>query len=487
MRFTASCTRTRRRRAEAVAVCAAIGCAAALTPAPSAGQTAGLEVGDQPAHTTLVYPPFAHTLGIHRARPSHLRLFLGDRTRFDDPQGVVAVKFASDDDPEAKGDDFQLTLFGVNSGRGEILYNSSMQTLAIYGRSGTGKDELTEPHGIAATVDGRVYVADTGNRRIVRLRWDPAARALSWVGSWPAGAPFDVDADARGDVWATDREANAVLRFADGEAGAGTELLPPPAVSGDRWPLPDDVEAPLGLAVVDSLDPWLQPNATRLYLVDKDGRRLRAYDADGRVVASIAAADVADGRATPRFFYVEVDYFGNVYVSDPGGGRIYKLDSSLRLLASFPGPGPVESALEEPRGIAIWKRFGQVFVAEREGAQYFFVGTDFRPVAEPVRVRRREAPASWALELFLTEAATVQVAFLDAAGDTLSVADAGTVGAGRQSVAWDESRWRSAPAEGWEERADRIVLEARPTYSSRRRFARVRALPFVWEGALTGP
>jgi hypothetical protein len=487
MRSTASCTRTRRRRAEAILLWAAIGCAAALAPATAAGQTAELEIGDQPAHTTLVYPPYAHTLGIHRARPAHLKLFLGDRTRFDDPQGLAAVKFASDDDPEAKGDDFQLTLFGINSGRGEILYNSSMQTLAVYGRNGSGEDELADPHGIAATVDGRVYVADTGNRRIVRLRWNAAARALSWAGSWPAGAPFDVDTDARGDVWATDREANAVVRFSDREAGAGTELLPPPMGPGDRWPLPADVEAPLGLAVVDSLDPWLQPNATRLYLVDRDGRRLRAYDSDGRVVASIEAADIATGRETARFYYVEIDYFGNVYVSDPAGGRIYKLDPGLRLLASFTGPGPAESALEEPRGIAIWKRFGQVFVAEREGAQYFFVGTDFRPVAEPVRLSRREPPPSWALELFLTEAATVQIAFLDAAGDTLAVADAGTTGAGRQSVAWDEGGWRSGPVDGWEERAERIVLEARPTYSSRRRFARVKTLPFVWEGALTGP
>jgi sugar lactone lactonase YvrE len=487
MRSTASCTRTRRRRAEAILLWAAIGCAAALAPATAAGQTAELEIGDQPAHTTLVYPPYAHTLGIHRARPAHLKLFLGDRTRFDDPQGLAAVKFASDDDPEAKGDDFQLTLFGINSGRGEILYNSSMQTLAVYGRNGSGEDELADPHGIAATVDGRVYVADTGNRRIVRLRWNAAARALSWAGSWPAGAPFDVDTDARGDVWATDREANAVVRFSDREAGAGTELLPPPISPGDRWPLPADVEAPVGLAVVDSLDPWLQPNATRLYLVDRDGRRLRAYDSDGRVVASIEAADIATGSETARFYYVEIDYFGNVYVSDPAGGRIYKLDPGLRLLASFTGPGPAESALEEPRGIAIWKRFGQVFVAEREGAQYFFVGTDFRPVAEPVRLSRREPPPSWALELFLTEAATVQIAFLDAAGDTLAVADAGTTGAGRQSVAWDEGGWRSGPVDGWEERAERIVLEARPTYSSRRRFARVKTLPFVWEGALTGP
>lgn len=477
----AGCTRTRRLRADAILLWASVACAAAL-PRPAAAQSSELEIGDQPAHTTLVYPPFAHTLGIHRARSLHLKLFLGDRTRFDDPQGLAAVKFASDDDPEARGDDFQLTLFGVNSGRGEILYNSSMQTLAIYGRSGSGKDELARPHGIAATVDGRVYVADTGNRRVVRLRWDPGARALSWIGSWDAPAPFDVEADTRGDLWASDRGANAVLRFPDRTAGAGTELLPPPLATGDRWPLPADVEAPLGLAVMDSLDPWLQPNATRLYLVDRDGGRLRAYDTRGRIVAAVDAAEMPEAA---RFFYVEIDYFGNVYVSDPAGGRIWKLDPMLRLLDSFSGPGPAESALEEPRGIAIWKRFGQVFVAEREGAQYFFVGTDFHPVSEPLEVRRpaREGdPADWTMDLFLTEAATVTVAFLDAAGDTLASADAGVERAGRRSVTWKETDWTEPGAPGWEGAARSVVVEARPTYSSRRRFARVKELPIVWAG-----
>ena len=480
----AGSTRTRRLRADAILLWASVVCVAALAP-PAAAQSSDLEIGDQPAHTTLVYPPFAHTLGIHRARPPHLKLFLGDRARFDDPQGLASVKFASDDDPEARGDDFQLTLFGVNSGRGEVLYNSSMQTLAIYGRPGRGKDELDRPHGIAATVDGRVYVADTGNRRVVRLRWDPGARALAWVGSWDAPAPFDVEADTRGDVWVSDREANAVLRFLDSAAGAGTDLLPPPLTTGDRWLLPEDVEAPLGLAVMDSLDPWLQPNATRLYLVDKDGGRLRAYDTRGGIVAAIDAAEMPDGDAV-RFFYVEIDYFGNVYVSDPAGGRIWKLDPMLRLLDSFSGPGPAESTLEEPRGIAIWKRFGQVFVAEREGAQYFFVGTDFRPVSEPLEVRRSPrgegGPVDWSMDLFLTEAATVTVIFLDAAGDTLATADAGVERAGPRSVTWDETDWTEAGAPGWEEAARSVLVEARPTYSSRRRFARVKELPIVWVG-----
>lgn len=460
-----------------LALVAAAPARAQSPPAPYTGSDAGL-AGDEPLHTTLVDPPFSHTLGIHRARPSHLKLFLGDRTTFDDPQGLAAVKFASDDDPERRGDDYQLTLFGVNSGRGEILYNSTMQTLAIFGGEGTGEGRFRAPHGIAATTDGRVYVADTGNERVARLRWDPVARGLEWAGAWAARAPFDVTTDARGQAWATDREAGAVLRFADSTAGAGTGLLAASPVDGDRWPLPDDVEAPLGLAVGDSLDPWYRPRAYRLYLVDRDGARLRGYDAEGRVLAEVAPSDFdRPGGGPGRFFYVALDYFGNVWASDPVARIVYKMDADLEPLAAFPGPGDADSALEEPRGVAIWRRFGQVFVAERSGARYFFVGTDFE-ADRPVEVRR--TVDVWGVPLTTTEVSTVTVAFLDAAGDTLAAADAGTVGTGRVVALWDESGWSRPPAPGALDRADRIAIEARPTYSSRKRFGRVRVLPMVW-------
>jgi DNA-binding beta-propeller fold protein YncE len=452
---------------------AAMMAAGLFVAAPAVAQSEA--EGAPPEHTTLVYPPFAHTLGIHRARPVHLQLFLGDRTRFDDPQGVAAVKFASDDDPDARRDDYQLTLFGVNSGRGEVLYNSSMQTLAVYGGEGSGDGKFRSPHGVTATVDGRVYVADTGNRRIARLKWDDVARALEWTGSWEAGEPFDVAADARGQVYASDRSADAVLRFSDSTAGAA-----PSAIAADRWPLPPDVRDPRGLAVGDSLDPWYHPAAYRLYLVDWDGARLRAYGADGAVLAEVTPDGVAPPGAVPgRFDYVALDYYGNVYVTDPGTNALYKFDPLLQHLTTFPGAGPDEAALDEPRGVAIWKRFGQVFVAEREGAQYFFVGTDFQ-TQEPLSVSREGDPPHYTFDLFMTEAALVTARFLDAGGDTLAVAEAGVYGTGEQAVAWGPEAWARPPPEGWEERAARLSIEARPTYSSRKRFSLVRTMPFVW-------
>jgi DNA-binding beta-propeller fold protein YncE len=452
--------------------------AAALVLAASApralAQEEPLETpAESPPNTTLVYPPFAHTLGIHRARPVHLRIFLGGRTEFDDPQGVAAVKFATDDDPSVKSDDYQLTLFGINAGRGEIIFNSTMQTLAIYGRRGSGEGMFLSPRGITAHPDGRVYVADTGNRRVVRLRWDPASRRLTWAGSWPAGAAADVALDQRGNVFAADPEADAVLRFADTAAGAGTALLPPSPVTGDRWPLPSDTDEPVALAVGDSLDPWYAPDHYRLFLVDRGGRRLRVVDADGAVLAEASPGTTTGG----RFAYVALDYHGNVYVTDPTAGAIVKYDPALTLLAVFPGPGDEASALEEPRGIAIWRRFGQVFVAEREGAQYFFVGTDFLPAEGPLVVER--SPDGWAFTIRLTEAAEVKAAFLDRAGDTLGVAAAtGPAGPGEERVAW--SAWEREPPPEWEARAATVVIEARPTYSSRRKFARVRSFDVEW-------
>ncbi|MGH7563450.1 MAG: NHL repeat-containing protein [Gemmatimonadota bacterium] len=446
---------------------------------PVAAQSDG--AGEEaPEHTTLVYPPFAHTLGIHRARPVHLKVFLGDRTRFDDPQGVAAVKFTSDDDPEAKGDDYQLTLFGVNSGRGELLYNSSMQTLAIYGGQGSGPGKFSAPRGVAATVDGRIYVADTGNRRVARLRWDPVGRKLDWVGEWSAPGPFDVATDQRGNVWAADPVADAVLRFAESTAGAGSSLLPPSPIDGDRWPLPEDVEGPTGLAIGDSLDPWYHPPGYRLYLVDRDGGRLRAYDAEGEVLAEIRPADLDRPDDRPgRFGYVELDYYGNVYVSDPVAEVLYKLDPALEPLATFPGPGPATERLEEPRGVAIWPRFGQVFVAERDGARYFFVGTDLRTNSDAVEVRVSEDSA-YAFDVFLTEMSFVNAAFLDAAGDTLAFAEAGTFGPGRVTIGWSAEDWTEAPPTGFRERVERVEIEARPTYSSRKRFSLVRTFAVRW-------
>ena len=133
------------------------------------------------AQTTLVYPPFGHCLGMHRGTSFHLFLYLGATTRFNEPAGLAAVKLDALDDPSTTSDDDELTVYGLNSGECEIIFNTSLVNLEVYGECGDGPGQFRNPLGIAADSRGNVFVADTGNHRIVHLlhKDAPVRRALA--------------------------------------------------------------------------------------------------------------------------------------------------------------------------------------------------------------------------------------------------------------------------------------------------------------------
>ncbi|HEY7462628.1 MAG TPA: NHL repeat-containing protein [Gemmatimonadota bacterium] len=423
--------------------------------------------------STLVYPPYNHTYGIHKARTPHLKLFLAGRTVFSDPQGLAAVKLAQDDDPSQKSDDFQLTLLGLNAGRGEIIYNSSMQTLAMFGTQGSREGQFDAPRGIAADVNGKVYVADSGNRRVVRLVWRD--RQLVWTGLVKGDfqEPWGVATAPAGDqVYITDRRGDQVYRWtppADSGGGDG-ELV---AV------FPEGLRRPTAVAVLDSREEWLSPREDALYVIYEDGARLGKFDPAGKLLAETAAAERDSLSAAPRFAYLACDFYGNVYVTDTGNGTIYKFKRDLTYLTRYGEQGEGDFQLMEPRGIAIWKRFGQVFVAEKDGAQYFFVGTDILlpdgPL--PMRISGSGPTKGYEFEAFFTDPTELAIEFLAEDGavvDSLKVPGTLESGAAQVSIAG------VGLSPDLEQRASRIVLEPRPTYSSRKRFARRMERPIEW-------
>ena len=116
---------------------------------------------------TLVFPPYGHSYGIRHAKPAHLFMLLGPRTFFDDPQGLATTRLEAWEDTTTKKDDDEVVVYGVNSGRHQIIYNTSMWTLGLYGEKGEGIDQFAIK-GVAAD-QRNVYVADSGNNRVVHL------------------------------------------------------------------------------------------------------------------------------------------------------------------------------------------------------------------------------------------------------------------------------------------------------------------------------
>ncbi|MDP6839153.1 MAG: NHL repeat-containing protein [Planctomycetota bacterium] len=92
---------------------------------------------------------------------------------------------------------------------------SSLETVALHGERGSGPGQLLFPQGLGLGPDGSIWVADTGNRRVVQF--SPAGVFMGAInGSDEAGGHFlrPVDVAVRGGrVAVADAGAHGVFRF----------------------------------------------------------------------------------------------------------------------------------------------------------------------------------------------------------------------------------------------------------------------------------
>jgi hypothetical protein len=107
--------------------------------------------------------------------------------------------------------------------------------------------------------------------------------------------------------------------------------------------------------------------------------------------------------------YLALDYYDNVYVTDRAQHCIHKFDRHLNYLTSFGRKGKGDKEFDEPRGITIYRRFGQVIVAERASVQYYWVGTDVFDFGASLSSNQ----SLLQLDYFLTEASYVRVEIFD--------------------------------------------------------------------------
>jgi hypothetical protein len=359
--------------------------------------------------TTLVYPPWSHCYGLHRVNQTHLTLRAGFRYRFDDPQGMAALKLAAEDDTASRRDDDELTVFGVNSGQHMLIYNTSLTAIAFYGREGRGVGEFRQPHGVAADRAGRVVVSDTGNGRLHVLQYrDDSLHHIRFIAGAFAGRPLRRPLGVAlegGEIYVCDPDEHRILVL-DLEGDLRRELRPerggvpllhePFAVAVIRGDHGDNFFGEDFVAVTDSLN-------KRLWKLDRKGQPF--------AVRRVRDTSSADG----EFYYCAIDYHANIYCTDRGG-RVHKFDRELRFLLDFGRPGRGEYEFDAPRGIGLYRRFGQMFVAEREGAQYLWIGTDvFTPSVGDLR---SSGGGRWTgvARFFLTEYANVRLDLVDPTG-----------------------------------------------------------------------
>jgi hypothetical protein len=391
---------------------------------------------------------------MHRVTQVHLTVRAGFRSHFDDPQGLVALKLQAEDDTTSRKDDDELTVFGVNSGENALIYNTSLTSIAFYGEEGSGIGQFRHPQGIAASRDGHVVVADTGNDRLHVLSYaDDQLHHVRFIQGEFAGKPLRQPLGVAlevGEIYVCDPENDRILVL--DLQGALQRVLAP---TRDGEPL---LIRPFSVAVIRGRSDFNYFGDDFVVVVDSSQSRLVQLTPTGEVRVIRRLGEL--GRRAGRFHSVAVDFYANVYCSDLAG-MLHKFDREMRTLLSIGRPGTGDYEFDEPRGIGLYRRFGQIFVAERAGAQYLWTGTDvFTPSL--VNVKHGEDDTwSGTVRYFLTEYARVGLELVDSQE--------------RSVVLLQPPRWQSVgavttPVTFRLPRSAgvlRLRVEAVPTYSSR--------------------
>ncbi len=419
---------------------------------------AGLQIiKDVPS--TFVYPtdgflPF----NIHRATQTILSLYLRGAA-FADPRGVACALLKSDHDPNSPQNDVVVTLVGVNSTAGEIMYNVGLRDLRRFGSPGVGDKQFMAPTGAAINSDGDVAIADTGNNRICLLKHD--GMRLTWVratgkrGTRPGEfiAPTGVAFDSQGQLYIADPGNNRLQMM---DAKGRFHVLETTELQG-----------PTAIAVIDAKETWTfnqqGPYADRLAVIDQKGTRLQTLTLEGKPLAQITADQIPDPPV--KLWGCGFDYYGNVVATDIEKSCLRKFDKDLHYLVSFGSAGPDDFQFTEPRGIAINHQFGQIIVAEKDSVQYFWNGAD------AVNIKVEQEGQKIRIPFFLTERALVTADIKTDGGNIIkSLANNQDLEQGNQELDW--------LPEGSVNKGDYVLkMRVMATYSSRDRIAKEITLP----------
>jgi len=239
-----------------------------------------------------------------------------------------------------------------------VVFGPEGQGLFVFGHQGEAEGEFSGPVGLGLGADGRVFVADTGNRRIQVFNPDGGFEYAFPVtsGGTPV-RPVDVAMDPTGErLYVTGKDSHSLLVYSP--TGELLETWGHEGLNAGEFRYPATVAvAPAGTEA--------GPAIGAIYVVDVLNTRVQVFAPSGELLVQVGSWGVRPGQLF-RPKGVAIDGNGNLYVSDSYLEVVQVFDDNSRFLHVLGRPDGEVQRFTTPTGLAVDGQ-GRLYVAEMWG------------------------------------------------------------------------------------------------------------------------
>ncbi len=237
------------------------------------------------------------------------------------------------------------------------VFNPEGTFITTFGSPGSGSGQFSDPKGIALTSAGKVFVADTANKRV--QEWaagSPPTFTTSIVHYESTEASFSepdaVAVDPSGDIFVADSAKDQVLEFS-----SARKLLRQFGSEGS------------GEGQFKGISGVASNSAGDVYVADQGNDRVQEFGPAGEHLRSFGTSALKGGQLLAPSA-IAIDSSGDVWVLNPAGAsgdRIVEFSSEGAELTKFGANGSGEGQLGQAYGLAI--SGGNLYVAEEANSR----------------------------------------------------------------------------------------------------------------------
>lgn len=195
-----------------------------------------------------------------------------------------------------------------------VVYSGPTDSVGIsFGSTGSGVNQFSFPTAVAFDSQGRIYIADSENKRIVRMDdmqgngWTTLDMSASLTGANPV---LDIAFDSSDRIYVVDREARKLFRF-DNISDGTAESFGSSGTGVNKFEFPRDVW-------IDSQD--------RIYIADTGNDRIvRINDMSGAgwVTLGVTGAGVGEFDSPSS---ICTDSQGRIYIAERNNDRVVRIN-----------------------------------------------------------------------------------------------------------------------------------------------------------------